>query len=169
MQPARTFVVVLATVLLQVALGSILEAPLFVPFDVFLILVVFYAAQTNPLLGTLLGALLGLCDDALSTHKITGRFSFSFALTGYCVGKLNSLFVVTAGLMKMLTVFVATWVSSATVYLLDLVIEGGATLRPREVLRAAIVNALISPVVMALLARWHHTSDRRELDRGRFS
>ena len=156
MQAWRTFVVLLLAVLFQVALGRLLRPPWSVPFDLFVILTVFYSGATSRFWATVLGAAIGIMGDALSPTLVVGRQAFALALVGWAVSGFNELFVISAGFMKMLAVFGATVIVKTTVYGLDVLLQqGSATLSLADVARESTVNALVAPFVMAALARWH--------------
>lgn len=155
-------VVLVAAVLVQVGMGRLLRPALAVPFDLFLVLTVFYAGSVSRFWSPILGAVIGLLADALSTREILGSQAFAFALTAYAAAALNELFVITAGIMKLLTVFGATFLAWGAIYAVDLILETpqSADFPTWDCAREALVNALVAPLLMGLLARWHRQTDQ---------
>ncbi|MFN7972255.1 MAG: rod shape-determining protein MreD [Acidobacteriota bacterium] len=160
-QLLRTAAVLFLAVLFQVAVGRFVAPPHVLPLDVFLVITVYYAGAVSQLRGTLVGAIAGILADALSVQRQgLGRQGIALAVAGYAAGALNSLFVITAGLMKVISVFAATLVASGALALVDLVMEGSVKVQAGPVFWEAAINAFASPLAFWLLDLWHHGKDR---------
>jgi rod shape-determining protein MreD len=123
-------------------------------FDLPLVITVYFAlGRRNPLQGTLMGAVMGLFEDALSSHAI-GINGIAKTTVGFLAGSVGVRIDVDNHTIRVLLNFVLSLVSSAiyifvTRFLLGLTVDwNGLT----ELLRAT-GNAVIALVLFPLLDR----------------
>ena len=123
-------------------------------FDLPLVVTVYFAlGRRNPIQGTIMGAVMGLFEDALSHHAI-GINGIAKTVVGFLAGSVGIRIEVDNHTVRVLLNFVLSLLSSAiylfvTRFLLGLAMEWNWL---TELLRA-VGNALIALVLFPLLDR----------------
>src|SRR5579863_961322 len=121
-------------------------------FDLPLVVTVYFAlGRRSPIQGTIMGAILGLFEDALTTHAL-GVNGIAKTVAGFLAASVGVRIEVENHLVRMLLTFALSMVSSAICfftfhYLLGLKIEWGWL---RELFRA-IGNSLIAVLLFPVL------------------
>lgn len=140
--------------LLALGLQSLLSL-YFTRFDVIdlpLLVTIYYAmSRQEPISATVIGALIGIAQDALTHHPL-GIFGIAKAVVGYMAASLGVRVDTENHGTRLLLTFAFTLAQSATLWLLQRHMLGQpfAWHGAHELIRA-VANALIGVVVFALL------------------
>jgi rod shape-determining protein MreD len=122
-------------------------------FDIFLIVVVYYAVTTQQVNAMLAGALCGLVQDVLFA-PIIGVNAFAKALLGYLIGGLSSRMLLSQTAAQMLVLGAATLLQAAILFVLQLVLGFSADLPGgRQLFLGTLGNVALGGLLYAALRR----------------
>jgi len=122
-------------------------------FDLPLLVVIYYALNNGPSVGTSLGGAAGLLQDSL-TGSLLGAGAVSRGLVGYLAGTASARLVLTGPLPQFLIVAAGT-LAARLLELLTLVVMGRRLAAPPVLgfLAAAVGNGLLGGALFALRRR----------------
>lgn len=140
--------------LLAIGLQSFLSLhfPQFDVVDLPLLVAIYYAMmRQEPMSGTVVGALIGIAQDAL-THQPLGIFGISKAVVGYMAGSLGVRVDTESPGTRLLLTFAFTMAQTGILYLLEKHMLGQPYIWHglHELIRG-VVNALVAVVLFAAL------------------
>lgn len=127
-------------------------------FDLPLVVTVYFAlGRRSPIQGTIMGAVLGLYEDALTTHAL-GVNGIAKTIAGFLAASVGVRVEVENHLVRMLLTFVLSMVSSAIYfftfhYVLGLNIEWSWLAELVRAVGNSIIAVLIFPVLDRLQSR----------------
>ena len=151
--------------------------------DLVLVVVVYVALVSGPVVGLLAGAVSGLAQDCLSasgvaavsvtgavtlTQVIIGVGGLAKTIVGFAAGVLGTQFIVT-GLVPRLVVFFSATVVHSVIFLgLSVILDSRLTSVPYgAVVAQAIGNAIVGGVAFQLIEGFPGFVERRRAMRGR--
>ena len=124
---------------------SLLELPL-------LAVIFFAVARRNPIFGAVIGAVIGLVQDAL-THQPIGINGIAKSIIGYAASSIGVQVDVESQATRMLMTFGFSLLQSGLLFLIHRLLLGETAYRIlwlHELLRAAINTALAIPLYLVL-------------------
>ncbi len=120
--------------------------------DFFLIVVVYYAVTRNRTQGILMGAFVGLVQDAFASHLL-GFHAFVKTGVAYAVGGLGSRFMLNQPFPQFLALLLATALDGALAALLSFMTGLSLTVEPGRLGRQAVANSVLGLIIYGLVQR----------------
>jgi rod shape-determining protein MreD len=135
--------------------------------DLLLVVVVYVALTSGPVIGLLAGAVAGLAQDYGISNGIIGIGGLAKTTVGFLAGVLGTQFIVVQPLPRFVTFFGATVLNQAITIGLGVLLELRALGSPyADVAAEALANATIGVVVFQLAEFLTGAPDERGTTRG---
>lgn len=152
-RPVVVFLAVFAAIVLQVFLP--IHPPLLSLFDLPLLVVIYFGfSRRNPSSGLLLGLLVGVVQDLLSTNPV-GLYGIAKTVVGFVASSLSARIDTDRAVPRLLLVFLFVHFHQFVYTSVERLLLGqAAEYLSLRVLEAALVNALAGVVVFHLLDRF---------------
>ena len=133
--------------------------------DLVLVVVVYVALTSGPMIGMLAGSLAGIIQDALSSGVI-GIGGLAKSLVGFAAGAIGQQFIVTAALPR-LVMFVGATAAHAAVFMGLYVLLGLRSFPSpwAAILSQALGNAAVGVIAFTIIESFPGAVERRKLSR----
>ena len=133
--------------------------------DLVLVVVVYVALTSGPMIGLLAGSLAGIIQDALSSGVI-GIGGLAKSLVGFAAGAIGQQFIVTAALPR-LVMFVGATAAHAAVFMGLYVLLGLRSFPSpwAAILSQALGNAAVGVIAFTIIESFPGAVERRKLSR----